>query len=186
MERLAAAGIFRMCVPQAYGGGEVDPGTLMSVLETLAHADGSTGWCAMMAANTSVLAGYLPDAAAREIYGDPAVITGGAFAPSGTAIAGDGGYRVTGRWSFASGCQDCAWLMGGSRVLVDGKPRVLPNGTPDIRLMLFPARAAQVHDTWHVAGLSGTGSHDIAVDDVEVRALTAAGCAVRVLAGTAL
>jgi alkylation response protein AidB-like acyl-CoA dehydrogenase len=167
---LAAAGIFRMCVPEALGGGEVHPETMVSVLETLAHADGSTGWCAMIAATTSVLAGYLPDAAAREIYGDPAVVTGGAFAPSGTAVAGDGSYRVTGHWTFASGCQHCEWLMGGSRVLVDGKPRVLPNGMPDNRLMIFPARAARILDTWYVAGLSGTGSHDIAVDDLEVPA----------------
>src|SRR6185436_1530352 len=106
--------------------------------------------------------GYLPEEAAREIYGDPRAVSGGAFAPSGTAIAGDGGYRVSGRWAFASGCQHCGWLMGGCRVLVDGKPRLLPSGTPDIRLMIFPARDARIIDTWTVAGLSGTGSHDIA------------------------
>src|SRR5207244_5707152 len=124
----------------------------------------------MIGATSGVAAAYLPADAAREIYGPADVVTGGVFAPHGRAVVTDGGYRVTGRWPFASGCEHCAWLMGGSVVVENGTPRLLPNGMPDSRLMLFPATEARIIDTWTVSGLRGTGSHDIAVDDVFVPA----------------
>jgi alkylation response protein AidB-like acyl-CoA dehydrogenase len=123
----------------------------------------------MIGSTSSVLAGYLSDAEARAIY-RPCAVSGGTFAPQGRALAGDGGFRVSGRWAFASGCQHCAWLMGGA-VVVDGtEPRRLPSGAPDARLFLFPAGEAEILDTWDVSGLRGTGSHDIAVRDVLVPA----------------
>ena len=167
---MAEAGLFRLCVPAAVGGGEVDATTLVAVLEELGRADGAAGWCAMIAATSGVVAAYLPRAVAETIYGPAAAITGGVFAPSGTAVAVDGGYRVSGRWAFASGCQHCTWLMGGCVILDRGEPRLLPGGMPDARMMLFPASAATIVDTWTVAGLCGTGSHDIAVTDVVVPA----------------
>ena len=163
---LAVGGVFRMCVPRALGGGEVDPATMVRTIETLAQADGAAGWSAMIGATSGVTSAYLPDDAAREIYGsDPETVSGGAFAPLGKATVVGGGYRVTGRWPFASGCEHCAWLMGGSIVLDGGKPRLLPSGTPDNRLMLLPASEVRILDTWDVAGLRGTGSHDIAIED---------------------
>jgi alkylation response protein AidB-like acyl-CoA dehydrogenase len=164
------AGVFRLCVPRALGGLEVDPAVLIRAGETLAQADGSAGWCAMIGATSGVASAYLPEAAAREIYGSADAVTGGAFAPHGTATVVDGGYRVTGRWPFASGCEYCTWLMGGCVVVESGRPRLLPGGLPDSRLMLFPAQAARIIDTWTVSGLRGTGSHDIAVDDLFVPA----------------
>jgi len=163
---LAAGGVFRMCVPRALGGGEVDPATMIETVETLAAADGAAGWSAMIGATSGVASAYLAEEAAQEIYGsDPEVVSGGAFAPLGKATVVDGGYRVSGRWPFASGCEHCAWLMGGSVVLDGGQPRLLPSGMADNRLMLFPAAAVRIIDTWDVAGLRGTGSHDIAVED---------------------
>jgi alkylation response protein AidB-like acyl-CoA dehydrogenase len=168
---LADAGLFRLCVPRALGGLEADPATMIRIGETLAQADGAAGWSAMIGATSGVASGYLPEPAAREIYGaDPRVVTGGAFAPHGTATVVDGGYRVTGRWPFASGCEHCTWLMGGSVVVDAGRPRLLPGGMPDSRLMLFPAADARIIDTWTVSGLRGTGSHDIAVEDLFVPA----------------
>jgi len=168
---LAAAGVFRMCVPRALGGGEVDPATMIETIETIAAADGAAGWSAMIGATSGVASAYLGEEAGREIYGsDPEVVSGGAFAPLGKATVVDGGYRVSGRWPFASGCEHCAWLMGGSIVLDGGQPRLLPSGMPDNRLMLFPVAAVRIIDTWDVAGLRGTGSHDIAVDDCFVPA----------------
>jgi alkylation response protein AidB-like acyl-CoA dehydrogenase len=168
---LADAGIFRLCVPRALGGVEADPATMIRAIETLARADGSAGWSAMIGATSGVASAYLPEAAAREIYGSSRdVISGGAFAPHGTAVPSENGYRVTGRWPFASGCEHCTWLMGGSVIQDRGRPRLLPSGMPDSRLMLFPASAARVVDTWTVAGLRGTGSHDIAVEDLFVPA----------------
>jgi alkylation response protein AidB-like acyl-CoA dehydrogenase len=167
--RLAEAGLFRLCVPRLLGGLEADVSTLIRAIEELSQADGSTGWCLMIGATSGVVAGYLPDADAREIYGrDPNVVTGGVFAPKGTAVGAGNEYRVSGRWAFASGCQHCAWLMGGCVVTEDGKPVVLPSGAPDSRMVLFPASDARIHDTWTVSGLRGTGSHDIEVTDLRV------------------
>ncbi len=167
---LASAGVFGMLVPRALGGGEVDAATMIRVIEEIARADGSAGWCAMIGGTSAVLSAYLAPAEARAIYATPAVVTGGVFAPLGKAEVVDGGYRVSGRWPFASGCEHCTWLMGGSVVLDGGRPRLLPSGAPDARLMLFPASAARVIDTWTVSGLRGTGSHDIAVDGILVPA----------------
>jgi alkylation response protein AidB-like acyl-CoA dehydrogenase len=158
---LARAGVFRLCVPRALGGEEAEPATILGVLEEIARADGSTGWCAMIGATSALTSGYLPEHEARAIYGtSPDVVTGGVFAPTGSAVREDGVYRVTGRWRFASGCQHCDWLMGGCLV----RDAESPYG----RLVLFPAQDAEIIDTWTVSGLRGTGSHDIAVRDLRV------------------
>jgi alkylation response protein AidB-like acyl-CoA dehydrogenase len=160
---LADTGVFRLCVPRALGGGEAHPNQLVDAIETIAAADGSAGWVAMIGATTGVVAGYLADAVAREIYGgDPRVVTGGVFAPRGTAVPEGDGYRVSGRWPFASGSEHCAWLMGGCLVRDGGPPRA--------RMMLFPASAARILDTWNVAGLRGSGSHDMTVEGLLVPA----------------
>jgi alkylation response protein AidB-like acyl-CoA dehydrogenase len=166
---LADAGLFGLCVPRALGGGETDPATLVAAVEALAHADGAAAWCAMIGSTSSVLAGWLAPAEARAIY-RPGAVTGGTFAPQGRAVADGDGFRVSGRWAFASGCQHCAWLMGGAVVVDGGEPRRLPGGAPEARLFLFPAGEAEILDTWDVSGLRGTGSHDIAVRDVRVPA----------------
>ncbi len=166
---MAEAGLFRMCVPQVFGGAEVDAATMVEAIEEIAKADGSAGWCVMIGATSGLVSAYLPEAAAREVYAQrPQVVTGGVFAPYGKASVVAGGYRVTGRWPFASGCEHCTWLMGGSVVLDHGRPSLLPSGQPDSRMMLFPAADVEIIDTWTVSGLRGTGSHDIAVTDLFV------------------
>jgi len=158
VETMAAAGMFRVCVPRDLGGEEADVTTLLEVIETLAHADGSAGWIVMIGATTGLLAAYLPRDAAHEIYGrSPAVITGGVFAPRGIATPEGAGYRVRGRWPFASGCQHASWLAGGC--MIAGEPARPP------RMMLLPAGEVDIIDTWTVSGLCGSGSHDIAVAD---------------------
>ena len=166
---LAEAGLFRMLIPQALGGLETDVITLLEVFEEMAKIDGSVGWCIMIGATGGLISAYLPEHAARTIYGsNPQVITGGALAPTGKAVAVDGGYRVTGRWQFNSGCQHCSWLMG-SCVILDGDgPRKGVNGEPISTMMIFPATDAEIIDTWTVSGLRGSGSHDVAVNDVFV------------------
>ena len=168
---LAEAGLFRICVPRKFDGLEVDVSTMIGTIEEVSKADGSAGWCVMIGATSGVLSAWLPDEVARRIYGgDPLLVTGGVFAPRGKAIPAPGGYRVSGRWPFASGSQHCGWLMGGCMVLDDGKPRLLPRGVPDSRMMLFPASEARIIDTWTVSGLCGTGSHDMEVSDLFVPA----------------
>ncbi len=166
VDAFADAGFFRMCVPASLGGLEVDPLTLLWTIETVAAGDGAAGWCVMIGATTGVVSAYLEDDAAAAVYGQqPRLVTGGVFAPRGKAIAEGDGFRVSGRWPFASGCQHCGWLMGGCLVVDNGQPRLQANGQPDPVMMLFPSDAAVIHDTWHVAGLCGTGSHDIEVQD---------------------
>ena len=157
---MADAGVFRLLVPKAIGGLESHPRVLVETVEELARGDGSAGWCAAIGSTSGVMAGYLPAAAADEIYGRPDAISGGVFAPIGRATRVEGGYRVTGRWRFASGCSYCNWLMGGC--LVEGESQPIP------RLVLAPASDVQIHDTWDAMGLRGTGSHDIEMRDVFV------------------
>lgn len=167
---LIESGLCRLCVPRELGGLEADPAMLVEAIEELAHADGSAGWCAMIAATSGAIGAYLPEPQARAVFGDPRAVAGGVFAPRGRAVVdGDGdGYRVSGRWPFASGVQHCDWLMGGC-VIYDGEqPRLLAAGRPETRMMLFQASVAEVIDTWSVSGLRGTGSHDMAVADVQV------------------
>jgi alkylation response protein AidB-like acyl-CoA dehydrogenase len=130
----------------------------MEVLETLAIADGATGWTAMIGAESPQLLSLLPRATFDAIYADsPDVTIGGSFAPIGRAVPEDGGYRVSGRWPFASGCERWKWLFGNCELGEDKR-----------RGMVFPAREARIEDTWHVLGLRATGSHHIAVEDLFV------------------
>ena len=170
VESMIDGGIFRMCLPRSVGGFEFHPATMIGIIEELAAADGSAGWCAMIAATSGVVAAYLDAETAREIYGDPRAVSGGVYAPHGQALAVDDRYRVSGRWPFASGCEHCTWLMGACIVRNGAGPRLLPNGMPDSRLVLFPAADARIVDTWAVMGLQGTGSHDIEVTALDVPA----------------
>lgn len=158
--------MFDMVLPRAYGGLEVDIVTMVRVLEELAIADGSTSWAVGIGCGTSIISAHLPEAAARAIF-QPRVVTGGAMAPNGRATPVDGGVRVTGRWPFASGCTHCSYLVGGSLVFEGDAPR-MRGGMPEWITPVFPSDQVEIIDTWHVSGLRGTGSRDMAVHDVFV------------------
>ncbi len=167
--KFAEAGLFRISIPKIYNGAELHPIDCVRVIEELSRADGSAGWCLMIGAVTAILAGLLPERWAREIYADdPNVISGGAVAPTGKAIPTQGGYRVTGRWQWGSGTQNCQWIVGGSLVMDGEGPRRLANGEPEIKLMMFSADQTEILDTWYSSGLRGTGSHDFQVHDAFV------------------
>lgn len=161
-EQIAEAGLFGLLLPKAYGGHEADPITMIETLETLGAADGAAGWCVMIATTTSINAAYLPDHHARLIWPDHRTITGGVFAPRGKAVREGDSWRVTGRWPWGSGSANCHWLVGGALVM--------ENDRPQARMMWFPRADVTLHDTWHVMGLRGTGSGDIAVDGALVPA----------------
>ena len=171
IDAFAQAGLFRLWIPRALGGEEVEPETFVRVVEEISRIDGAAGWCVMIGGCYGAFGGYLSSPAAREIYGaDPRVITGGAFRPFGRAVVVDGGYRVTGRWPLGSGCQHCAWMVGGCQILDGETPRLAANGVPVTRLLFFPAASCEIIDTWYASGLRGTGSHDYAVADLLVPA----------------
>jgi alkylation response protein AidB-like acyl-CoA dehydrogenase len=163
VEALTSAGLMRLCVPAAYGGPEVDPMTLVAVIEELSRADGAAGWCAMIASTTSSMAAFLPVETAAEVYGPADTVTGGVFAPNGrgTAAVRDGvdGFEVSGRWSWGSGTQHCRWVLGGTRC---------DDGT--FRLCWAPVEQVEFHDTWHSSGMRGSGSLDYSMHEVFVPA----------------
>lgn len=166
VDALVQAGVFKLLVPRAYGGAETSLATLVAVLDEIARADGSAGWCAMIGASSGLMAGFLSDDVARTVYGPDDAITCGVVAPTGKAAPVAGGFRVSGRWAFGSGCQHSTWCMGGT--LMDGE--VLPGGAPDVRSMLFHVSEIRILDTWDTSGLRGTGSHDFVAEDVFVPA----------------
>ncbi len=166
--KLAEAGLFRMVTPSAYGGLECTPRQIVDAVEAVAEANASAGWCVMIGATTAMNAAYMSPDMAREVYNDPMTITGGVFAPMGKAIVDGDDFIVSGRWQWGSGSANCTWLCGGAMVFENGEMRTLPSGRPDARMMVFPADDAELIDTWHVMGLKGTGSGDLAVENVRV------------------
>lgn len=163
--KFRSAGLLAMCAPASLGGGEVPLADTLAAIETIAVADAAAAWCAMIQSTSGVTGGYLEPDGAAEVFAERGdTVLGGVYAPLGRAADAPGGYRVSGRWPFASGSGHCTWLIGGC--LVEAGPA---------RLMLFPAAEVAIHDTWHVSGLAGTGSNDIEVRDVFVpRARTVA------------
>jgi indole-3-acetate monooxygenase len=161
VEELTAAGCFRMLVPRSHGGAELDLAAEMRVIEELARADGSVGWTVMIGRSAPVFLGKLPRDTFDTLYAaGPDVILAGTVNPTGVATPVDGGFRVTGQWSFASGCQHCHWFIAHC-IVDDGRQ-------PPIRMMVLPPTDVEIKDTWSVSGLCGTGSHDFVVNDAFV------------------
>jgi indole-3-acetate monooxygenase len=161
VDELVTAGCFRMLVPRSHGGAELDPPVQMQVLEELARADASVAWTVMIGAEGPVLFRMLPRASFDALYaGGPDVIMAAAVPPTGVATPVEGGYRVTGQWGFASGCQHAHWFAGHC-VVDDGRE-------PPVRMMVLSPSDVEVKDTWSVSGLCGTGSHDVVVNEAFV------------------
>lgn len=161
VDELRKTGMFALGVPRALGGTEAAPADLMRAIETVAAADGSAGWCAMIATGNNVAAGYMCESGAREVFADPAAPRAGIAAPGGTAVRLDGGVRVSGRWSFASGITHCDWVWAGCMVMDNGRPHEAVH-------VCIPVTDVTIHDTWHVSGLCGTGSNDFSAEGVFV------------------
>lgn len=176
VDALAAAGFFRMLVPASLGGAETDLVTFARVLEEIAKADGSTGWCVGQGAGCGLISCHLQPSAAREIFGDRRSVV--AWGPgSGTFVEVDGGYLLNGRWAFASGCRHATWLGGMSRRVDRSGQLVLgDDGGPQMARLLFPATEVQLIDIWHVSGLRGTASDSYEVKDLFVPAARAYPC----------
>ncbi|WP_428486199.1 acyl-CoA dehydrogenase family protein [Rhodopila sp.] len=168
VEQLRAAGFYRMVIPRALGGLQADPLTYLRVVELLAEGVGSVGWNLANNGIAQLVTLGLPDGGVHEIHGDGvSVIAGTAVQGGGQAVPVEGGYRVSGRWTFGSGCQESAWMLGSFQILDDGQPRRRPDGGSLFWRGVFPRAEAQViPGSWDVAGLRGTGSFDWTVQDV--------------------
>lgn len=165
---LAEAGFYRIGVPAALGGLECPPVIGNQVIETLARGDASCAWVAFIAATSGTVLASIPDTAGADIFANPDTMITGVFAPHGKAEKIDGGFTVSGRWQWGSGSQNADWVLGGCMLTQNGEPMLDEQGQPRSHMLLMPASELEFHDTWHTAGLCGTGSLDYAVKDLFV------------------
>jgi indole-3-acetate monooxygenase len=170
VKALKSAGVFGMAMPHAWGGPELDPLTQFRVLEALALADGSVGWCAMINCDGGYITAFLDQKVARTMYPDLQAGTAATATPTGQAQRVPGGYHVSGRFPFASGCHHCEWVWLGCVVMADGASVVDANGVPETRQCMVKLSQCEILDTWYTTGLRGTGSNDLLVKDVFVEA----------------
>jgi indole-3-acetate monooxygenase len=169
LDQLHEARLFRMLYPRSVGGDEVEPGAYVLAVVELARSDGSVGWCVSIANSIGLFAPYLGLDAARKVFGDPRATCAWGPPNDSQAIAVPGGYRVSGRWDFASGCRHASWMGAhGTVVEPDGSLRLNKFGRPTIRTWLFPAEQATLLDNWNPIGLRGTASESYAVKDLFV------------------
>jgi alkylation response protein AidB-like acyl-CoA dehydrogenase len=171
VEALRSIGVFRMFVPQSHGGLELDLPVALEVIRALAKIDGSVGWTVAIASGGHLFAPLLPRDTYEQLYRNgPDVIFAGSTQPVGAAETAAGGWRVNGRWPFASGCQHADWMLGLCTMTEGGKPLPGEGKPPLVRGFFLRARDWSIEDTWYVAGLKGTGSHHIALRDTVVPA----------------
>ena len=169
LDALHKARLFRLLLPGRFAGEEISPPAFFQIIEAVARLDASTAWCLCQANGCAMAAAYLPDTTAQTIWDDPqAVLAWGPGAKTSAKEEGDG-YRVNGRWSFASGCRHATWLGAQTVVMAaDGTPHRKPDGSKLLRTMLVPADQASLIDNWDVLGLRGTGSFGFTVDNLFV------------------
>lgn len=168
-EALADAGVFHMAMPRSLGCPEISLPWHIRIIEELAKADGSTGWVVNQNSIYATYAARMPREVARTIWIDtPRGVVSNTPAPVANAIVVPGGYRVTGRLGFSTGCRHASWVAPHAQVIEHGQPRKLEDGQPDTRYLFVPVHEAECLDTWHVRGLRGTSTHEFAVHDVFV------------------
>src|SRR3981081_4324888 len=165
---LVENGLYRVLLPQSFGGTEAPPEIFMQMLEEVAKADASTAWCHGRCSVCAMTAAYLDPDAANEIFNvAPGILAWGAIAHEVQAVPG--GYKASARWDFASGSRQASWLGAHVRLVeADGTQRKKADGSPEIRTILFPVASATMYDVWDVIGLKGTGTDSYSVDNLFV------------------
>ncbi|MFT5041128.1 MAG: alkylation response protein AidB-like acyl-CoA dehydrogenase [Hyphomicrobiaceae bacterium] len=167
-DRFASAGFYRACVPELYGGLELPPTETAHMIELLGRADASAAWCAFIGATSGSVLAMIPESEARAIFENPNIRICGVFAPNGRAEQSETGFRVNGRWAWGSGTQNAEYVLAGCMLTKDGEILRSEGGVPQNHMMIVPAADVRFHDTWNVSGLSGTGSTDFELADVDV------------------
>lgn len=171
LRAMTDAGLFRLLLPPSVGGAEIDLATFAEITRIVATADASAAWCVGQGGGCAMSAAFLEPAAARRLFGPPNAVLAWGAGVQGSAIETPGGYRVSGRWSFASGSRHATLLGAHCRVTAaDGTPRLRPDGRPLDRTALFDRAKARIEDVWQVVGLKGTGSDTYEVRDLFVPA----------------
>ena len=167
---MAAAGVFDLVRPRAYGGEEVDLLTLCRVIRDISRVDGSAGWCAMISGVYGAFGGMLPHKGAEEIFAPGSTVIAGALGPGGMAERVEGGYRLSGRWPFASNSPHANWFVAGALVTEGGQPVIQPHGAPILLQMFLPREEVEIIDVWQTTGLKATSSNDYTITDAFVPA----------------
>ena len=162
------ANIYRLLVPEEFGGEGVDPITYYDLAAEVSSYDGSAGWNYAIGATGGVVLGALAPKPLRAVFASPECGVGGGGSPTGRAIAVDGGYRVTGRWGWASGIHHAKWALAYCPVFDGERLRTAANGAPVVAGFLMPKEKCAILDAWHVGGMRGTGSTEFEVHDVFV------------------
>ncbi|RLA16663.1 MAG: hydrolase [Gammaproteobacteria bacterium] len=166
IDSLRATGLFRATWPKLLDGLELDPMTQIEALEELSRYDGSVGWIGTFAAIGGLSVATLDPESVKELFPTPDVVPAGQYALVGRAERVEGGYRVNGKWSFGSGCRHAGVITGGCIVTENDEPVMDDNGLPEPLTIYIPKEEANINlDTWHVAGMRGTGSHDYTLTD---------------------
>jgi resorcinol 4-hydroxylase (FADH2) len=167
IDKIRDAELLRTCRPKEFGGFEHDGETALRIAMTISAACASTGWSVNGAVSNGRSLAHFPIEAQREVWGgdQPDAFTCACFAPTGKAVPATGGYRLSGRWSFASGCDRSSWIYLGGFITPEGAAPPFEGA-----FFLLPIEDVEIIDTWFVNGLAGTGSKDIAAQDVFVPA----------------
>jgi alkylation response protein AidB-like acyl-CoA dehydrogenase len=169
LSRLHAARLCRMLLPRSVDGDEVEPWVYLRAVEEVSRHDGSVGWNVFVANSSALIAPFLAPDAMRTIFADPRAIVAWGPPNASQAIAAPGGYRVTGRWDFASGCRQATWMGAHCHVVEpDGSLRLNAAAKPTVRTLLFPVAQATLLDTWNVIGMRGTASDSYTLTDLFV------------------
>ncbi len=164
VNKLKKAGFFRMTMPAEWGGMELDPMTQLHAIEVLAQADASVAWCVMIGSDTGYFSAFIDQEVARKMFPDVDMVTGSTLTTTGRAEKVEGGFQVSGRMPFSSGCQHSDWFVAGCLVYENGRQCFLENGMPVTRQCFIPREAVKILDTWDPIGLRGSGSHDLEIE----------------------
>jgi len=165
MARLRDAGLFKIMTPAVYGGYEYGFDVLIRVAAPIGAACGSTGWVFSLAIVHQWLAAMFPKPAQEEFWADPDALLFGSYPPVGKVTPADGGYRLSGNWSFTSGCDHATWLVNGGMI-----PPATAGALPTPAFFLLPMSDVRIEDTWFTMGLAGTGSKNAVAENVFVPA----------------
>ncbi len=157
------ARLFQMSVPREYGGDELDFVESMRVMEELAVADGSAAWNVMIGSGNGRAAAALRPETAHEVFDDPRTVCAAALPIGGEGVKIEGGYILTGRWPYCSGCQQSSWFMPGFLVKDGEHARRLPDGRVETLVGVLPRADWTIEENWNTSGMRGTGSHDIVI-----------------------
>lgn len=168
LQSMRDAGIFRIAFPRDWGGPEMDILDQARLIEILAYHDASAAWVAMICSDSGHYAARLDERVARELYPSMDLLTSGLLYPVGQARRIEGGFRVSGRWQFGSGCLHADRIVGGCLVVEDDTPVIGPDGFPEITVVWLPRDEVVIEDTWYTTGLAGSGSNDYSATDVFV------------------